>query len=70
MDDMLMEQISYKLYDLQIQGSSILLALQAQLSDVESGIDNMLNAIQHGIVLESTKKRLSDLENRKKRIGD
>lgn len=68
MDDKLMEQLSYKLYDLQMQGSSILPALQAQLSDVESGIDNMLNAIQQGIVLESTKKRLSDLENRKKEL--
>ena len=68
MDDKLMEQLSYKLYDLQMQGSSILPALQAQLSDVESGIDNMLNAIQQGIVLESTKKRLSDLENCKKEL--
>ena len=68
MDDKLMEQLSYKLYDLQMQGSSILPALQAQLSDVESGIDNMLNAIQQGIVLESTKKRLFDLENRKKEL--
>ena len=68
MDDKLMEQLSYKLYDLQMQGSSILPALQAQLSDVESGIDNMLNALQQGIVLESTKKRLSDLENRKKEL--
>ena len=68
MDDKLMEQLSYKLYDLQMQGSSILPALQAQLSDVESCIDNMLNAIQQGIVLESTKKRLSDLENRKKEL--
>ena len=68
MDDKLMEQLSYKLYDLQMQGSFILPALQAQLSDVESGIDNMLNAIQQGILLESTKKRLSDLENRKKEL--
>ena len=68
MDDKLMEQLSYKLYDLQMQGSTILPALQTQLSDVESGIDNMLNAIQQGIVLESTKKRLSDLENRKKEL--
>lgn len=66
MDDKLMEQLSYKLYDLQMQGSSILPALQAQLSNVENAIDNILNAIQQGIVLESTKKRLSDLENRKK----
>ena len=68
MDDKLMEQLSYKLYDLQMQGSSILPALQAQLSNVENAIDNILNAIQQGIVLESTKKRLSDLENRKKEL--
>ena len=55
MDDDLMEQLSYKLYDLQMQGSTILPALQQQLADVESGIDNMLNAIQQGIVLDSTK---------------
>lgn len=35
---------------------------------MESGIENMLNAIQQGIVLDSTKKRLSDLENRKKEL--
>lgn len=35
---------------------------------MESGIDNMLNAIQQGLVLDSTKKRLSDLENRKKEL--
>ena len=68
MDDDLMEQLSYKLYDLQMQSSTILPALQQQLADVESGIENMLNAIQQGIVLESTKKRLSDLENRKKEL--
>ncbi len=68
MDDKLMEQLSYKLYDLQMQGSSILPALQAQLSNVENAIDNILNAIQQGIVLESTKKRLSDLENCKKEL--
>lgn len=68
MDDELMEQLSYKLYDLQMQESSLLSALQTQLADVESGIENMLNAIQQGIVLDSTKKRLSDLENRKKEL--
>ena len=68
MDDGLMEQLSYRLYDIQIQESGILSALQQQLADVESGINNMLDAIQKGIVLESTKKRLSDLENRKKEL--
>ena len=68
MDDDLMEQLSYRLYDLQMQSSTILPALQQQLADVENGINNMLDAIQKGIVLESTKKRLSDLENRKKEL--
>ena len=68
MDDDLMEQLPYKLYDLQMQESSLLSALQAQLADVDSGIENMLNAIQQGIVLDSTKKRLADLENRKKEL--
>ena len=68
MDDKLMEQLSYKLYDMQMQDSTILSALQAQLSEAENGIENMLNAIQQGIILDSTKKRLSDLENRKKEL--
>ena len=32
------------------------------------GIENMLNAIQQGIILDSTKKRLSDLEEQKKSL--
>ena len=47
---------------------SIQLGENQKLADVESGIDNMLNAIQQGLVLDSTKKRLSDLENRKKEL--
>ena len=63
-----MEQLSYSLYGLQVQNNTVLPAFQQQLADVEIGIDNMLNAIQQGIVLDSTKKRLSDLENRKKEL--
>ena len=34
----------------------------------KSGIENMLDAIQKGIVLDSTKKRLSDLEEQQKQL--
>ncbi|MCD7728759.1 MAG: recombinase family protein [Clostridia bacterium] len=68
MDDGLMEQLSYKLYDIQMQGSNILLALQQQLADVEKGINNILDAIQQGIITDSTKKRLEDLENKQKEL--
>lgn len=68
MDDKLMEQLSYRLYDLQQRESSILNALQTQLAETEKAIDNMLDAIQKGIILDSTKKRLADLEERQKAL--
>ena len=68
MDDALMEQLSYRLYDLQQRESSILNALQTQLAETERAIDNMLDAIQKGIILDSTKKRLADLEERQKEL--
>ena len=39
--------------------------LRKQLAETERGIDNMLNAIQQGILNQSTKKRLDDLEEAK-----
>ena len=36
--------------------------LQKQLAETERSIENMLNAIQQGILTSSTKKRLDDLE--------
>ena len=68
MNDQMMKELAHRLYDLQNQESDILTALQAQLLEVERGIDNMLNAIQSGIVLDSTKKRLAELEERQKQL--
>lgn len=66
MNDDLMEELTHRLYNLQSQESNLLGALKTQLAEVEKGIDNMLNAIQNGIVLDSTKKRLSELEEKQK----
>ncbi|MGN0808126.1 MAG: recombinase family protein, partial [Candidatus Coproplasma sp.] len=68
MDDKLMEELSFRLYDLQQQESITLNALQEQLAETEIAIDNMLDAIQKGIILDSTKKRLADLEERQKAL--
>lgn len=38
---------------------------EQQLRDVERGIENVLNAIQQGILTKSTKARLEDLEEAK-----
>lgn len=54
--------------DIQSRESSVLPALRKQLEDAESGITNMLNAIQMGIINASTKQRLDELEERKKDI--
>ena len=42
--------------------------LKKQLSETEKSINNMLDAIQQGIITSSTKKRLEDLEIQKKEI--
>lgn len=42
--------------------------LQAELKEVNKGIDNMLNDIRMGIVTESKKARLESLEADRKRI--
>ena len=68
MDDALMEELTDRLCALQLTEYTAIPQLKEQLKKVESGIENMLNAIQQGIILESTKKRLSDLEEQKKAL--
>lgn len=43
-------------------------ALRRQLEEIEKAIENMLNAIQQGILNKSTKKRLDDLERQKEEL--
>lgn len=65
MDDAFVEYTADLVMELQEQESSILVALRKQLSDAERGIENMLNAIQAGIITDSTKQRLEELEQTK-----
>ena len=68
MNKPLMEQITDRLLALQGQESFDLRLLQKQLKEAEKGIENMLNAIQMGIVTASTKQRLDELEEQKTRL--
>ena len=68
MDDNFVEYVADAVMDIQSRESSILPALRKQLEEAESGITNMLNAIQMGIINASTKQRLDELEERKKDI--
>ena len=53
---------------IQKQESTSLPLLNEQIKEVNKGIDNMLNAIQMGILTSSTKERLDSLESEKKRL--
>ena len=44
---------------------SVLRGFEAELSEVKRGIQNMLNAIEQGIITPSTKQRLEELESRR-----
>ena len=68
MDDELMEYLADSLYSLQLSEETRIPQLKEELVNTERGINNMLDAIQKGIILDSTKKRLSDLEEQKKAL--
>ena len=65
-DDAAMESIIAKVMELQDRENTSLPLYEKQLRDAESGIQNMLNAIQAGILTSSTKERLEQLEETKR----
>ena len=62
-DDALLENIADTIMEIQSRENTVLPMLRKQYADLQRGIDNLLNAIQQGIVTPSTKQRLEDLEN-------
>lgn len=67
-DDSAMESIIAKLMELQNKENTNIPLYEKQLRDAESGIQNMLNAIQAGILTSSTKERLEQLEETKREL--
>ena len=68
MDGPLMERIVNRIMEVQNEEDYDLKLLEQQLSETEKGIENMINAIQAGIITASTKQRLEELENKKAEI--
>jgi site-specific DNA recombinase len=62
------EHIADDIMDLQQSENVILPSLHRQLKDTQKGIDNMLDAIQQGIITPSTKQRLDELEAAKEKL--
>ena len=67
-DDKLIEQLVNRIYIMQTTGSSRVPRLQEQLRETETKIRNIITAIEQGIITDSTKDRLSELETRKKEL--
>jgi DNA invertase Pin-like site-specific DNA recombinase len=67
-NDAAIQYITDMVMELQTRESTDLPLLQRQLSDTERGIQNMLNAIQQGILTPSTKQRMDELEQTKSKL--
>ena len=69
LQDDVIDRIADALIALQNQESTLLPSLRQQLKECERSIQNMLNAIEAGIITPSTKKRLQDLEARREELN-
>jgi DNA invertase Pin-like site-specific DNA recombinase len=67
-DEKLVALLVDRLYELQAAGSSRIPKLQAQLDEAEVRIKNIISAIEQGIITDSTKERLDELETHKKEL--
>ena len=68
MDDQVIEAIVSMLMDLQDRENVNLPLYEQQLREVDRTIENLLNAIQQGILTKSTKARLEELEATKENL--
>ena len=68
MDDKAIEAIVAMLMELQEQENVNLPLYEQQLREADQGIQNLLNAIQQGILTKSTKGRLEELEAAKEEL--
>ncbi len=64
-NDETIERVADSIVKLQSKEDTTILALREQLKECEKGIENMLNAIQAGVLTPSTKERLDQLEARR-----
>ena len=67
-DDAVINAIVAEVLELQDQENTTLPLLEKQMREVENGIENMLNAIQAGVLTNSTKSRLEKLEAQQKEL--
>ncbi len=67
-DENLIDALTHKIYDLQTSENPRLPRLREQLVEIEKKISNIIKAIEEGILFDSTKERLSQLEKDKNEL--
>ncbi len=67
-DETVISYLTEKIYELQSDENPRLPRLREQLADVENKIQNIVKAIEQGIIFDSTKDRLAELEREKSEL--
>ncbi len=68
-DDTTVDYLVHRIYDLQTGENPRLPRLREQLADVEKRIQNIVQALEQGIIFESTKDRLAALEKERNELS-
>ena len=68
-DETIISYLTERIYELQSDENPRLPRLREQLADVESKIQNIVKAIEQGIIFDSTKDRLAELEREKSELN-
>lgn len=69
-DDEYIHKIATAAYQYQQKENSVIPVLKKQIAEVERGLKNLIAAIEQGIISESTKDRLNELEKSKKSLNE
>ena len=64
----IVEQLADRLYEMQGEESAYLQSLRKSLSDTQKLLSNVMKAIEQGIITETTKARLEELEAEQKKL--
>lgn len=68
-DDEMINSLADKVMELQGKENTNLPLLQKQYAETQKHIDNLLNALEQGIITPSTKQRMEDLERQKSELS-
>ncbi len=67
-DDEAINHIVNRVMEIQKEDNFEIPLYEKQLAEIDEGIENLLIAIQQGIITKSTKSKLEELENRKEKV--